>query len=343
MKKKLSTVGKKLEANVKESIINTILSQITNILVFEEQAGMEHENITKLKAEYTEIETKYENAIKEYKALLEEKAKVVNNGVLKKLEHNTTDLTLDDISFPERQKKQLQKLIAILNDKEGALKMGVKIPGAILFYGESDTGRTFTAKILASQTNKKLYHIKEQDIFSGYNVTPNETMNNIIYYIIDKVKEKKEPCVIFIDEVDKIINSMGNEIDARLITNTLLKHINEIGESDLDVVVICSLTKKSSVDPRFINYSQFYDQVYFELPDVEGRRDMIKRHMEKIEKAAKRKIFAEDINLEEIIKKTDHFSPQYIKKLMETNAREAYFRKNSEKKRNVRIDADFIL
>lgn len=85
---------------------------------------------------------------------------------------------------------------------------GIALPKSILFSGSTDTGKTFAAKLLASEIGRKMYHIKAHDLFSEENLDPNAMLYFLFSSIIEKTQETKEPCIIFLDEIEKIIDSM---------------------------------------------------------------------------------------------------------------------------------------
>ena len=82
------------------------------------------------------------------------------------------------------------------------------LPKGILFIGEPDTGKTFAAKVLASEIDRKVYHIKAHDLFSEDVNDPNEMLYTIFYNVIEHAQKTKIPCIIFLDEIENIISSV---------------------------------------------------------------------------------------------------------------------------------------
>jgi len=62
--------------------------------------------------------------------------------------------------------------------------------------------------VLASEIDRKMYHIKAHDLFSENVNNPNEMLYNIFYDITNHVQKTKESCVIFLDEIEQIITSL---------------------------------------------------------------------------------------------------------------------------------------
>ena len=64
--------------------------------------------------------------------------------------------TFDDIAGYAREKEELQKLCEIINNRRSYLEKGAKLPKGIIFYGETGTGKTLFAKVLASACSLKV-------------------------------------------------------------------------------------------------------------------------------------------------------------------------------------------
>ena len=58
--------------------------------------------------------------------------------------------TFDDIAGYAREKEELQKLCEMINNRRSYLEKGAKLPKGIIFHGETGTGKTLFAQVLAS-------------------------------------------------------------------------------------------------------------------------------------------------------------------------------------------------
>lgn len=183
--------------------------------------------------------------------------------------------------------------------------------------GKPETGKTFAAKVFASEIDHKMYHIKAHDLFSEDVIDPNEMLYVIFYTIIDHVQKTKESCIIFLDEIEKIISSMGQYSPAaeKMISNTIIKNIINIQKSGLDIIILAALSDKNQLDERFLKYGLFDNQFFLELPKEDERKRLFQLYIQKAEKRAKLKLFDPEI-LDELVKKTDGFSAEYIKQLI---------------------------
>lgn len=176
---------------------------------------------------------------------------------------------------------------------------------------------------MASEIDRKMYHIRAHDLFSETSTDPNQMLYILFYTIIDHVQKNKESCIIFLDEIEKIIDSMGeyNPAEQKMISNTILKNIINIQKSNLDIIVVAALSHKNKIDPRFMKYDIFDNQFYFELPQAEERKQLFQLYISKAEKRAKLKIFDPAI-IDDMVKKTDGLSAELIKQLINSCVKE---------------------
>jgi SpoVK/Ycf46/Vps4 family AAA+-type ATPase len=123
--------------------------------------------------------------------------------------------------------------------------------------------------------------------------------------IISKIKETKKPALIYLDEVEKIIhtNMVDYSGEGDRINNILLQNIENIIKSDLDIVVVCGISKKSNLDERFLNYEYLTEQFYFEKLTNQEREDVFTMYIQNAEKQVNKKMFA--IDVKEIAQKSE--------------------------------------
>lgn len=243
------------------------------------------------------------------------------------------DVSLDDLVASDDVIHQIKKIITMYKNPIYFTDCGIALPKSILFSGSSDTGKTFAAKLLASEIGRKMYHIKAHDLFSEENLDPNAMLYFLFSSIIEKTQETKEPCIIFLDEIEKIIDSMWEYASANqmAITNTIIKNITNIQKSDLDIIILAALVKKNIIDPKLLKYDLFPKQIFFSSMKDEERKNLFTL----VFKDSSNDIvqFSPDINMDELIKKTNGFSPEYIKKLVAVAIEDATYALFSDQKK----------
>ena len=105
----------------------------------------------------------------------------------------------DSIAGYETEKEELKRLCEILNHRGKYEKKGAKLPKGIIFYGEAGTGKTLFSKVMASVCGLEVFKIDLGDV---------ENESAICRHIkktFIKASRRKEPTMIFFDEMDKVL------------------------------------------------------------------------------------------------------------------------------------------
>ena len=261
-------------SNYEQSLQNTfdwITQHYLSILAFES-------NLEILNQKKEEQELMLQNLDKQYEekyALLMENHKKLKEfskqWFLSSFESFDNSLSVDNLVSQKKVQEVLRQIISLYKNISKFEKYSVSWPKSVLFSWSAMTGKTFAAKILASELGRKMYHIKRHDVFSEENTDINLMLTDIFYTIIEHVQEKKEPCVIFLDEVEKMIDSVGkyNTVSQQIIINTIEKNLIAIQKSDLDILVIVALWDVEKNNTHVLDKKVFTQTVDFVLPNQE--------------------------------------------------------------------------
>ncbi len=326
---------------------------LNNLYISFLDAGVQKAILDSLSQNMTTLQKEVADASKQLndnKKLMDQEIKhfdeVNKEWLLKSYEMSSTKTSIDDLIAHPQIETQLRKLITMYTNKNEMAKFWLTLPKGILFIGEPDTGKTFAAKVLASEIDRKVYHIKAHDLFSEDVNDPNEMLYTIFYNVIEHAQKTKIPCIIFLDEIENIISSVWeyNPASEKMISNTIIKNITNIQKSGLDIIVLAALSHRNKLDERFLKYNLFDNQFFFELPESQERKRFFTMNIQKAEKRAKLKLFSPEITsemLDELVKKTEGFSAEYIKQLINACVKEYsynYLQTNS----SFSIEKEFI-
>jgi cell division protease FtsH len=116
--------------------------------------------------------------------------------------------------------------------------------------------------------------------------------------------ETKAPCIIFIDELDALGKTRGTSVvgghDEREQTlNALLVEMDGFG-SNSGVIVLAATNRPETLDPALLRPGRFDRHVLVDRPDVRGREDILKVHVQNVKLGA-------DVNLKDIASLTSGF------------------------------------
>lgn len=113
--------------------------------------------------------------------------------------------TFDDIAGYEQEKAELAQLCEIIAHRDVYAQRGAKLPKGIVFYGETGTGKTLFAKVLADACGLQVIRIDLGDIVSE------ATVCRKIRRAFASAAKRKEPSMIFFDEIDKVLPNAREE------------------------------------------------------------------------------------------------------------------------------------
>ena len=151
-------------------------------------------------------------------------------------------------------------------------------PKAILFEGPPGTGKTTTAKIIASQTGVRMVYVPVESIVSKWYGESGKNLSKIF-----DACEALEDSIIFLDEVDALATKRGggNMHEAtRRTLSTLLRRIDGFKEKK-STIFVCATNRKEDLDPALL--SRFDISVQFGLPNAQTRALIFARYAKHLE------------------------------------------------------------
>jgi transitional endoplasmic reticulum ATPase len=177
--------------------------------------------------------------------------------------------------------------------------MDAKPPRGILLYGPPGTGKTMLAKAVATESQANFISIKGPEFLSKWVGESEKAVRETF-----RKARQAAPSVVFLDEIDSIAPSRGGMSSDSHVTERVISQIlTELDglESLNDVMVIAATNRPDIIDAALLRPGRFDRLIEIGLPDEEARREILKIHTSK-------KPLADDIDLDDIAKRTDKFS-----------------------------------
>ena len=143
------------------------------------------------------------------------------------------------------------------------------------------TGKTMLAKAVAGESNVPFFSMSGSEfveMFVGMGASK-------VRDLFSQAKEKA-PCIVFIDEIDAIGkkrdgSALGGNDEREQTLNQLLTEMDGF-EENLGVVILAATNRPEALDPALTRPGRFDRRVPVELPDLQGRIDILKVHAKKI-------------------------------------------------------------
>ena len=215
--------------------------------------------------------------------------------------NGTVNVTFKDVAGLEEAKVEIMEVVDFLKNPEKYTKLGGKIPKGVLLVGPPGTGKTLLAKSVAGEANVPFFSLSGSDfveMFVGVGASRvRDLFNNA---------KSKSPCIIFIDEIDAIGRARGKNAltggnDERESTlNQLLTEMDGFGTNS-GVIVLAATNRADILDKALLRAGRFDRQIYVELPDIVGRKEIFEVHMRNLK-------LASDVDKVFLAKQTPGFS-----------------------------------
>ncbi|MEM9951455.1 MAG: ATP-dependent zinc metalloprotease FtsH [Chloroflexota bacterium] len=209
-------------------------------------------------------------------------------------------VTFDDVAGQDAAKRELVEVVDFLKEPEKYISLGARIPRGVLLVGPPGTGKTLMARAVAGEANVAFYSIAASEfveMFVGVGASR-------VRDLFNKAKDNS-PSIVFIDEIDAVGRQRGAGLgggnDEREQTlNQMLSELDGFDQSST-VIVMAATNRPDVLDPALLRPGRFDRQVTVDVPDREGRLEILKIH-------TRGKPLGRDIDLESIAGGTIGFS-----------------------------------
>lgn len=220
-----------------------------------------------------------------------------------RLYDNDSDIkvTFKDVAGLEEAKEEVVEVVDFLKNPKKYTRLGGKIPKGVLLVGPPGTGKTLLAKSVAGEANVPFFSISGSDFVEMFVGVGASRVRDLF-----KQAKDKAPSIIFIDEIDAIGRArskspMSGGNDERESTlNQLLTEMDGFGTNS-GVIVIAATNRADILDKALMRAGRFDRQIYVELPDLIGRKEIFQVHMRNLK-------LSNDVDKEFLAKQTPGFS-----------------------------------
>ena len=225
---------------------------------------------------------------------------------------NKNKITFADVAGADEEKDELKEIVDFLKEPKKYLELGARIPKGVLLVGPPGTGKTLLAKAVAGEAKVPFFSISGSDFVEMFVGVGASRVRDLF-----EQAKRSAPSIVFIDEIDAVGRhrgaGLGGGHDEREQTlNQLLVEMDGFSTNE-GVIVMAATNRQDILDPALLRPGRFDRQVNVNFPDVNGRIAILKVH-------SKGKPLADDVNLDNIAKRTPFASGADLENVMNEGA-----------------------
>ena len=213
---------------------------------------------------------------------------------------NRPTVTFADVAGVDEAKTELQEIVEFLKFPERFLSLGARIPKGVLLVGPPGTGKTLLARAVAGEAGVPFFHISGSEFVEMFVGVGAARVRDLF-----EQAKRNAPCIVFVDEIDAVGRhrgaGLGGGHDEREQTlNQILVEMDGF-ETNTNIIVVAATNRPDILDPALLRPGRFDRRVTLDLPDLEGRKAILRVH-------ASGKPLAPEVTLETVAKETPGFS-----------------------------------
>jgi cell division protease FtsH len=221
-------------------------------------------------------------------------------------------VTFDDIGGQGTAKQELMEALDFLAQAERVRRMGIRPLKGILLTGPPGTGKTLLAKAAANHTGSVFIAASGSEFIEVYAGVGAQRVRELFRRAREEGRQRGTSAIVFIDELEVLGGKRGRhvshlEYDQTL--NQLLVEMDGIAADDpVRVLVIGATNRADLLDDALLRPGRFDRVVRVDLPDREGRREILALH-------TRGKPLAAGVDLDRIARDTFGFSGAHLESL----------------------------
>ena len=208
--------------------------------------------------------------------------------------------------------QELKEALKFLADRDQVRRLGIRAMRGILLSGPPGTGKTLLARAAASYTNSAFHSVSGSEFIEMYAGVGAQRVRRAFDEARRQAKkEKKRGAILFIDEIEIMGGKRGRhsshlEYDQTL--NQLLVEMDGMADDRVPVMVIAATNRADLLDDALLRPGRFDRTVWVDLPDREGRAEILKIH-------TANKPLGSAVDIEALARETFGFSGAHLESL----------------------------
>nr|YP_009315071.1 Hypothetical protein ycf46 [Titanophycus setchellii]SCW23526.1 Hypothetical protein ycf46 [Titanophycus setchellii] len=233
---------------------------------------------------------------------MHEKQAYISQTSILEVCHST--VSLDDIGGINNLKNWL--LIRSDSFSQAAVNYGLPYPKGLLLLGIQGTGKSLTAKAIAHAWNLVLLRLDVGKLFAGIVGQSESNTREMI-----QVVEASAPCVLWIDEIDKVFDRKLSGNDSGTSNRVLATLLTWLADKTTPVFIVATANSIADLPAEIIRKGRFDEIFFLNLPSMIERKKIFQIHLQQVRPETWHRY-----NIDYLAKYTSLFSGAEIKQVI---------------------------
>lgn len=170
------------------------------------------------------------------------------------------------LCLPGGTAKRVDEFLQCVTHYDRLHSAGAAMPLRMLLYGAPGTGKTQSARWIASELGLPLLTARCDTLVSSLLGQTSKNLRRIFDYV------EQRPCVLFLDEFDALASARGNERDVGELQRVVIALLQNIDGLSENTVLLAASNHEKLLDPAV--WRRFPFQLPLPLPDATLRLAM---------------------------------------------------------------------
>ena len=198
----------------------------------------------------------------------------------KQFDMKNCDTRFADVAGQDEAKESLMEIVDILKNPDKYTAIGAQVPKGALLVGPPGTGKTLLAKAVAGEAGCPFFFVSGSQFVEMFVGAGAARVRDLF-----KQAAQKAPCIIFIDEIDAVgkkrdSSGIANNDEQEQTLNQLLAEMDGF-EPGKGIMVLGATNRPEILDKALLRPGRFDRRIPVELPDMNGRVEILNVHAKK--------------------------------------------------------------
>lgn len=215
---------------------------------------------------------------------------------------------LNDVRGIDEIRDEINNVIKMLTNPDKYREKGCKLHKGILLFGEPGTGKTLLARAIAGESGMNFIYCSGSDFDEMFVGVGASRIRQLF-----KEARQKQPCIIFIDEIDSLISGSRRNQESSYSSATINQLLAEMDGfvNNENICVIGATNHEQTLDPAATRPGRFDKKIHVPRPDINGRADIFSLYLSRIARSA-------DVDERKLAQMTPGYTGAEIENLVNT-------------------------